>query len=253
MHLAAVVVHIPHASRLVPDEGRAALLLSDADLAHELLCMTDAFTDELFAVHGATAVRFPVSRLVVDPERFTNDAQEPMSSRGMGVIYTKRASGELLREAPSAPERAQLLSRWYTPHHEVLTRAVDNALRAYDTCLVLDAHSFPSRPLPYELVQDPDRPEICLGTDPYHTPSVLLEQAVAAFSAAGFTVRVNSPFSGALVPLAHYQRDPRVLALMVEVRRDVYMNEQTGHGLPDFASTAARVQRVVRELIAVAG
>ena len=52
--------------------------------------MTDHFTDELFAGSSGTArVVYPVSRLVVDPERFVDDAQETMVSRGMGVIYTK--------------------------------------------------------------------------------------------------------------------------------------------------------------------
>lgn len=43
--------------------------------------MTDRYTDELFAFPetAATTIAFPMSRLVVDPERFTDDALEPMS------------------------------------------------------------------------------------------------------------------------------------------------------------------------------
>jgi N-formylglutamate amidohydrolase len=48
--------------------------------------ITDHFTDDLFALpnHLATPVRFPVSRLVVDPERFENDELEPMSGAVWG-------------------------------------------------------------------------------------------------------------------------------------------------------------------------
>ncbi len=211
----SVVVHIPHASQLVPLECRAALLVDDAALSCELLYMSDAFTDELFTIKGTTPVRFPVSRLIVDSERFADDALEPMSSRGMGVIYTRRAHGQALRNEPSEVERRQLLDRWYQPHHELLTHAVSIALAEHGRCLVLDAHSFPSKPLPDELDQATDRPEICLGSDAYHTPASLLELAVATFNRLGFSVDVDRPFSCALVPLAHYQRDRRVSALMV--------------------------------------
>lgn len=50
--------------------------------------MTDAFTDDLFHfdIPGMQEIIYPVSRLVVDSERFINDEEEPMSEKGMGVI-----------------------------------------------------------------------------------------------------------------------------------------------------------------------
>jgi hypothetical protein len=52
-------------------------VLSDEDLAAELLRMTDAHTDQLFRLDPRVtrAVVFPVSRLVVDPERFSDDTR----------------------------------------------------------------------------------------------------------------------------------------------------------------------------------
>ena len=74
----ALVVHIPHTSLVVPADVAADLLLTAEKLEHELLAMTDRYTDELFALPAdlATTVRFPVSRLVVDPERFVDDVRE---------------------------------------------------------------------------------------------------------------------------------------------------------------------------------
>lgn len=243
------VVHIPHASRLVPTECRSAILLDDTALAEELRLMTDAYTEELFALDGSAPIRFPISRLVVDVERFTDDAHEPMATRGMGVLYTTRANGQPLREPPSPAERTELLDRWYHPHHDRLTRAVDQAIAGHGRCLLLDAHSFPSRPLPYELDQCPHRPDICLGSDDFHTPPALLNLAHAAFTAAGFSVQINAPFSGALVPGTHCRRDARVAALMIEVRRDLYMHEDTGARRNDFASFAGRLQQLLQELV----
>jgi len=114
---------------------------------------------------------------------------------------------------------------------------------------VLDAHSFPSHPLPYERDQRPDRPDICLGSDDFHTPPALLSLAHAAFTAAGFSVQINAPFSGALVPSKHYRRDARVAALMIEVRRDLYMHEDTGERRSDFASFGRRLQQLLQELV----
>jgi len=57
--------------------------------------MTDAFTDDLFVPDfvGAQTIIFPMSRLVLDPERFLNDDDEIMSALGMGVIYTRTSDG----------------------------------------------------------------------------------------------------------------------------------------------------------------
>ncbi len=245
---AGCVVHLPHASTHVPEDVRRRLLLGDAALELELLRMTDWYTDVLFAGLGE-AVAFPVSRLVVDPERFEDDALEPMAQRGMGVIYERTSQGERLRDAPSPEEREALLERFYRPHHARLTAAVERQLQDKGACLVLDAHSFPREALPYEPNPSARRPEICLGADEFHTPEGLLENAEAAFAAAGFEVGVNEPFAGALVPSKHYRIDPRVKALMVEVRRDLYMDERTGERIDGFADVLRRLSTAVREIV----
>ena len=60
----AVVVHIPHASLIVPSDIAGGLLVTPAEVQYELLVMTDRYTDELLALplSLATTVTFPVSR-----------------------------------------------------------------------------------------------------------------------------------------------------------------------------------------------
>ncbi len=96
---------------------------------------------------------FPVSRLVVDPERFSEDPQESMSQVGMGVTYTKGSLRQPLREQLTQGKRQKLLERYYIPHRQKLTDAVEASLLANDHCLIIDGHSFPALPLPYELNQ----------------------------------------------------------------------------------------------------
>lgn len=223
-----LVLHVPHSSRHIPAHARRSLLLSDDALQQELLHMTDAYTDELFSLPHAATVRYPVSRLVADPERFVDDAEEVMTKVGMGVIYTKTCCGQPLRQPPSPQEREAILARYYHPHHQALTRAVEEALTSSGTCLVIDCHSFPHLPLPYELDQNPVRPDICIGTDDFHTPGALKDLLISEFRRLGYTVAVNRPFSGALVPSQFYRREKRVQAVMIEVSRCLYMDEGTG-------------------------
>jgi N-formylglutamate amidohydrolase len=180
---ASWVIHLPHASTTIPAIARPELLLSDHELAREVLMMTDHLTDELVGTTLSTAqrVRFPVSRLVVDPERFSNDADEPMSQVGMGVIYERTSHGLLLRHPPTPSARQRLLKSYYVPHHAALEAAVTTSLKRHGHCTILDMHSFPSRPLPYELDQGRDRPDICLGTDEFHTPERLTDELVQLF------------------------------------------------------------------------
>ncbi len=242
------VLHIPHSSSVIPPGIRPAFSLSHVELQQELLAMTDGFTDELFNIPGATRISFSVSRLVMDPERFLNDALEVMAAQGMGVVYTHTSRGGRLRPTPSAEERAVLIERYYVPHHHAFTQAVDAVLARCPTCLIIDCHSFPSVALPYEDATCADRPAICLGTDTFHTPDWLVQAAGDAFQSAGLHVTVNHPFSGTFVPDKHYRKDPRVLSLMMEVNRGLYMEDLTGDVLPSFAGIWALLTRVVTAL-----
>lgn len=113
------VLHVPHASRVVPAQARASILLTHEALSAELLRMTDSFTDELFRLDPrvARSVVFPASRLVVDPERFLDDSAEPMLGRGMGVVYTQTADRAALRGTVDEKTRRALVTAYYQPHH----------------------------------------------------------------------------------------------------------------------------------------
>ncbi len=213
--------------------------------------MTDWFTEQLFQVEGAARVVFPISRLVVDPERFLDKAREAMSRAGMGVIYTRTSGGLSLRQEPTHEQRSELIERFYVPHHRTLAEAVNLALSRHGHALLLDCHSFPSVPLPYELDRSLERPQVCLGTDPFHTPSWLLNAAREAFESRHLSVAVNKPFSGALVPASHHGQDERVLALMIEVNRSLYMEESEVCPSEDFNGMRTLLQEAVLELLAV--
>jgi N-formylglutamate amidohydrolase len=244
-----VVLHIPHASLRVPPEERQAIGLDDAALNNELR-MTDAYTAELFPLTPVEAGRvvFPISRLICDVERFPSDEDEPMASRGMGVIYTRTSMRHTLRAQPDPTTRQSLLERWYWPHHSKLERMVNDVVARLGACLIVDCHSFPSAALPYELVQTTQRADFCIGTDPFHTPSSVRDAIVAAVKEAGYSVTIDAPFAGAMVPLASYRTDRRILSVMIEVNRRLYMDEHSGLKNRAFE----QVRAVVGQLIVTA-
>ena len=209
-----VILHVPHSSTFVPNDCQ--FLLSASSLAMEIEKLTDHHTHKLFDCDGASKLVFPVSRLVVDSERFIDD---PMESVGMGVVYTHTTDGDPLR-AISETDRLALIDTYYHPHHNKLTHMVDGSLEQYGRCLIIDCHSFPAQPLPYEC--DLNRPDICIGTDSYHTSTELKDCLLKVFEASGNRVAIDSPFSGTIVPLKHYHKDKRVASVMIEVNRSLY-------------------------------
>lgn len=248
-----VLLHIPHSSRDIPAQYRDDLLISHAALEHELIALTDLYTDELYQFDGAERAVFPVSRFLLDPERFADDAQESMAARGMGVIYTVTTDLKPLRTPPSVERRAELLARYYTPHHERLNVWADRALAEVGQCLLVDCHSFPSQALPYELESAPrHRPQICIGTSVFHTPPQLREAVVSAFQSAGYEVGLDSPFAGTLTPGRHYGINPSVMAFMIEVRKDLYVNEATGEKLPSFDKVRGDITRCIEMAVQAA-
>ncbi|NWF29450.1 N-formylglutamate amidohydrolase [Streptomyces sp. PKU-EA00015] len=229
-----VILHVPHSSRAIPADVRAGIVLDDAALERELDHITDSHTAEIAAAAAAAAGFAPwrfvnqLSRLVIDPERFP-DEREEMLAVGMGAVYTRTTHREALR--PEEYDGSDLVRRYFEPYAAAMTAAVDARLAAAGRAVVVDVHSYPTEPLPYELHGDGPRPPICLGTDPVHTPARLLDAARTAFAGFGGT-GTDSPFAGTYVPLKHYGRDERVSALMIEIRRDVYMEEPGGAAGP---------------------
>jgi len=247
-----VILHVPHDATRIPHQVRDQFVLSDPQLAREVLRMTDSHTRALFCEpRGETnAVVAPVSRLVVDVERFEDDAREPMAEIGMGVVYRRGSSLQALRRVLTREEHERLLADYYRPHHAALNHAAAACLAAHGRVLLLDCHSFPSRPLPYEPEQRADRPDICIGTDDFHTPPALAQAFIDAYADAGLIVRRDSPFAGALMAAPFHRTEPRACALMVEVNRGLYMDEASGGRLDGFDGFAATVQRLNRQAVA---
>lgn len=242
-----LVAHVPHAAIAIPEAVLEELWLTVEGLGGEVVRLTDLYTDELFSglsELGATLFVNRLSRLVFDPERFLDDAMEPAAAVGQGVVYTHGSMGQPIRRVDTVL-RARRIEEFYLPYHAALDSVVGKSLDAHGRCTVIDCHSFPSTPLRTELDQTPDRPDICIGTDEFHTPPDLAAGLEAGFAAEGFRVERNSPYAGTFVPSGYCGTDARVHSVMIEVRRGLYMDETTGHRGTRMPTVSAAITRAV--------
>ena len=247
-----IIANIPHSSIFIPQEMKGSFLLNNYDLQNELLKMTDKYTDEIFscvAELGGISFLYTYSRLVLDPERFRDDNEEDMTDKGMGVIYTKNSNGRLLRDI-NKTERNRLLENLYDPYHNAISKEVQNLLSKFGKCLIIDGHSFPAKPLPYETNQNFQRPKICIGTNQFHTPQYLTDFISKFFKNNNLTTKINTPFEGCYVPLEFLGKDKRIKSIMIEINRELYMNEDTGEKNESFNEIKNIISTLISQIIA---
>lgn len=241
-----ILLHIPHSSPVLPKRWRDIFLLSEEELQRELIVMTDAYAEELFELTGrADRLVFPVSRLLVDVERYHEDRDEPMAEKGMGAIPANTHDGRPLK---LVDQRAALMEEYYIPHREALDQWTAESLAKDWRCLILNCQTFPSQPMACDVNQKSERPDVCLGTSKLHSEKDVLMAAVEAFEKRGWSVLIDVPYYGTIVPIPFFGRDRRVASIKIDVNRQLYMDEATGDKSPCFDQVKATLQECLGEL-----
>lgn len=220
-----LVINIPHASTLVPLSTRSQFCIDDNRLWREIVELTDWYTEELFALESIPTIEAPVSRLVLDTERFVDDDLEPMSKVGMGCVYDRCSDGKPLRFPIAKGEKDDLIQQYFYPHHRALENAIDESIVSCGACVLIDAHSYPSSPMTHE---DPTlaRPDICLGTHADNYSPQLVRRFTEEFQTHGLTVDHNTPYQGVVLP-ERFVGNKRVIPIMIEIKRSLYLVEPT--------------------------
>jgi N-formylglutamate deformylase len=219
-----LILHIPHSSTTIPFYD--GYCVSDEIIKQEILKTTDWHTDNLFENEIDISIKAPFSRIFCDTERFSDDSQEIMSQRGRGVIYEKTDYGEILRQV-STDLRTRILNDYYWKHHNHFTETVKIQLEQFGSSTIVDCHSFPHKPLKSALDQSSIRPDFNIGTDKFHTPQKLIDASIQFFKEKGFSLGVDKPYSGAIVPMLFYKKNKNVVSIMLEINRKLYLKEPT--------------------------
>lgn len=243
-----LILHIPHSSTIIP--SKEGYCITDEILNQEILKLTDWYTDDLFENETDISIKAPFSRIFCDTERFSDDNQEVMSKFGMGVLYEKTDTGEPLRNVP--PElRKHILDNYYWKHHNLLTENVRLQLEQFGSSTIVDCHSFPQKPLTRALDQSSFRPDFNIGTDAFHTPQKLIDASSTFFEEKGYSLGIDLPYSGAIVPLQYYKKNKNVQSIMLEINRRLYLQEPSNEKSIQYQKTKQVVQeflRVIRNL-----
>ena len=110
-----MILHVPHASSLIPATDREDFLLGDGELAAEGRRLVDAHTDTLFGAERwpGAVLAAKVSRLVVDVERFADNQLDNLV--GPIALYPDALLAQVL-VAATFPDQVEDAARWVREH-----------------------------------------------------------------------------------------------------------------------------------------
>jgi N-formylglutamate amidohydrolase len=240
-----LILHIPHSSTTIPmTDGYVG---SPTEIQNEILKLTDWYTDELFYSEMDFMIIAQFSRIFCDVERFENDADEVMAKVGMGATYERFDNGTVLRTITPAL-REHIMNEYYWKHHNHFTNVVKEKLAKEGSCLIVDCHSYPSTPVIRDLDQTSIRPDFNIGIDSFHTPPQLIEASINYFEQKGYSLGIDWPYSGTIVPMNYYQKNDQVHSIMLEINRKLYLEEPTNKKSKPFFETQQIVNGYLKML-----
>jgi N-formylglutamate deformylase len=236
---APVVFDAPHSGRHYPADFGAAVS------QHLLEGGEDRFVDELLAdapSQGAHLVVARFARTYIDPNRGLDDIDQallsepwplPVDSRNaaQGTALVFRVIGEavpIYDRKLSVAEVESRIRRCYLPYHARLQSTLDRVHRRHGQVWYVDWHSMTS--VGNRLSPDLGRPraDFVLGDRDGSTCAPAFTEHVAeALRDLGYTVAINDPYKGAELVARHGQPLCDRHALQIEMRRGLYMDEES--------------------------
>jgi N-formylglutamate amidohydrolase len=213
------LIHLPHCGTNLPNEYLADYFLDKKELEKNIFEYADLFTDELFGklFDNFGGVKSEYSRLFFDPERFGNDDDENMHKDfGLGWFYENAI---LTKKPLRNTTNKNKIRKYFDDHHNLLNKLTQEKLDKYGKCTVIDCHSFSNER--YWFHKDIKLPDICIGFEDYHVDNDLVESIKSKFSK--YTIGINEPYKGSLVPTNYWGKDKRVKSVMIEINKKLYL------------------------------
>lgn len=251
-----------HSGRLYPESFLQASRLAPLTLRNS----EDGLVDELFAeapAFGAPllAATFPRAfcdanreAWELDPDMFEGrlppwvTTKSPRIAAGLGTIARVVSSGErIYRRKLSFDEAERRVREFWEPFHARLQAEIDETLRRFGRCLLIDCHSMPGRYAPPAQAAD-----FVLG-DAYGQAceAALTQHATAVLEGMRYRVHRNAPYAGGYIT-RHYGRPAQgVQALQIEISRALYLDEISRERLAGFGPLQRDMSRLIEALVNV--
>ncbi len=255
------LITIPHSGEKIPSEVTWLEGLSE----EVVMCDIDRYVDQLYLpVIGELKIEHVITdwhRYVVDLNRLSDDVdadsveghKNPPGSFTTGLLWVKTTTGIPLMKKPISPKlHGLLIERYFKPFHGkiegIYKKMRDSGVK---TIYHLDAHSMPTMGTSAHRDPGEKRAEIvvsdCNGKSCRQEFKDLVGQA---YRNAGFEVAYNWPYMGGRLTQQYGKPEKGQHAIQVELRRDLYMDENSKKLKPSAELLKVRLSQAIAEIAA---
>lgn len=253
--VAPMVISLPHAGSFLPSEFVKKSALSEL----ELHLSEDVYTDQLYWDNNLdiAMVKANYSRAYIDVNREPLELTKRMfkdelpsfinhfsqkAAKGFGTIPEKIKHGmKIYKHKIIYDEAKDRIETVYRPFHQNLAMIIKKISDEFGSSLIIDGHSMPYRKnrKNYDVVLSDN-----FGSSSLKKYSELFFELLKK---QGFSVKVNTPYSGGYI-ICHYGcPELGVSALQIELLRSLYANETSLKKNKDFGEIKAKIGKVLKE------
>ena len=255
-----LLVSIPHTGEQIVEESFWLKELDEVTLMYDVDRFVDQMYEQALDQHKVPRVITPYHRYVVDCNRLPTDidcdsvegCENPSGSHPTGLHWRVTTAGYVLIKKPlSHALHETILQKYYKDFFRDIDSLYEVFVQAgAKTIYHLDIHSMPSCGTKAHRDPGEERTDIVIGSELGKTASPeWTEQVISAYKNQGFTVRLNHPYTGGTIVEKYGRPSLNRHALMIELNRKLYMNEQTKQILPEKAQPVkARLNQVIAEI-----
>ena len=172
---------------------------------------------------------------------------------GLGTIARVVTNGaEVYQGKLKFSEAERRIKTLYIPFHETIQDLLALTVQRFRSAVLIDCHSMPSFGGPMDRDPGTERADMVLG-DRFGTScaKVVTDTAEEALTKAGLRVERNDPYAGGFTTRNYGRPEAGVHALQVEIKRSLYMDEDTIQRLPALAEITAAMSGLIASLAAI--
>jgi N-formylglutamate amidohydrolase len=229
-----VVLSVPHAG--VATHGFESTISPDLDVR----CDADLYVDRLSRVGQAdgpeVSIAARLSRFVCDLNRDPDDVSPgavpehpaPRNSDGRGFVWAITTHGVPTLARPLTLDDWRARTALHATYHDAIAQALARARERFGFAVLVDGHSMPSRGRQGHKDPGRVRADVVPGDrDGTSCAPALSRHVNDHFRSRGYRVAFNEPYKGGFITAHHGRPAEKIHAIQIELRRDLYMNEET--------------------------
>ena len=170
---------------------------------------------------------------------------------GTSLFWSKTKSGiyDLYDRKLSQEEMKRRLAKCYIPFHQAVAVGIEDIKQKFNETYVMDCHSYAE--FDSKLRGGGQRPQIDIANRNGQSCSNEFTECVAnAFSECGYDVTINGRYIGGEMLLRYGWPQIGQHALQIEIRRDLYMDEESRKKTGRFPKMQQDCSRVLDAVIA---